>query len=287
MSDTGTTSLLLMPTRVRAFVHAAGVRNRNALSVQRDGMVGERGPNGNPDLRGAQDSAPTRASKLRVGPSFLESLRRIPGAFGPHWVVAFEPTNYDWAIVSPGAPHIRSNGACRAGNTGLMRFHTLGTGEIARLPARAVLGGARRGVLSALVCRGSAALHHGLHLVAHMGEQCLPQRQCSCTGGQAVSPAQGRGLALAGCQRRRCDDHLLLGGSSCLHPAPRLRVRAGLRLFTRKPVDSASTAVMLQKLKDLGYDTSMLLPVQHTGCDYTAGVPVGAIHCAGTTCLAG
>jgi hypothetical protein len=84
----------------------------------------------------------------------------------------------------------------------------------------------------------------------------------------------GSRLALAGCQRRRCGDLLLLGGSSCLHPAPRLRVRAGLWLFTRKAVDPASTAVMLQKLKDLGYDTSFLLPVQHTGCTYTSAVGV-------------
>jgi hypothetical protein len=58
---------------------------------------------------------------------------------------------------------------------------------------------------------------------------------------------------------------------------------AGLRLFTRKAVDPASTAVMLQKLKDLGYDTSMLLPVQHTGCNYsttgTGGVGGEATRC--------
>jgi hypothetical protein len=52
------------------------------------------------------------------------------------------------------------------------------------------------------------------------------------------------------------------------HPIPRVAVRAGLWLFTRKPVDPASKAVMMQKLKDLGYDTSALLPVVQAGCDY-------------------
>jgi apolipoprotein D and lipocalin family protein len=49
----------------------------------------------------------------------------------------------------------------------------------------------------------------------------------------------------------------------------------GLWLFSRKQVDTNNTALMLQKAKDLGYDTSVLLPVEQKGCTY-AGSEVPA-----------
>jgi hypothetical protein len=42
----------------------------------------------------------------------------------------------------------------------------------------------------------------------------------------------------------------------------------GLWLFTRAQNDTASTQLMLNKLKDMGLDTSVLRPVQQNGCRY-------------------
>lgn len=47
----------------------------------------------------------------------------------------------------------------------------------------------------------------------------------------------------------------------------------GLWLFSRQPDDPANTQLMLQKAKDLGYDTSVLLPVKQEGCKYAGAVP--------------
>ena len=162
-----------MPTCVSACVHPAGVVNSRALVGYPDRSL----------------SVPaTRASKLRVAPGFLEPLRRIPGVFGQYWVVAFEPTNYDWAIVSPGPPEIKSNGACRTGDPALRRFQRLGTGENAHLPARALLGGARRGVLSAMPAEDCDGLPR----------QCCP---AACTTARAWrSPAvSAGGVATSSC----------------------------------------------------------------------------------------
>lgn len=51
-------------------------------------------------------------SKLAVGPPFLP-----PALYGPYWVVAVGPVDpeteeYEWAIVTGGAPNSESNGAC-------------------------------------------------------------------------------------------------------------------------------------------------------------------------------
>ena len=44
----------------------------------------------------------------------------------------------------------------------------------------------------------------------------------------------------------------------------------GLWLFSRKPVDPESTEAMLEVLREMGLDTSVLLPVQQEGCTYEA-----------------
>lgn len=43
---------------------------------------------------------------------------------------------------------------------------------------------------------------------------------------------------------------------------------SGLWLFTRSPVDTTATAQMETILQNKGYSTSLLLPVQQTGCKY-------------------
>jgi hypothetical protein len=43
---------------------------------------------------------------------------------------------------------------------------------------------------------------------------------------------------------------------------------AGLWLLTRKKVDGASTNTMLQRLNQMGFDTSVLKPVNQSGCTY-------------------
>lgn len=43
---------------------------------------------------------------------------------------------------------------------------------------------------------------------------------------------------------------------------------AGFWLFSRKPVDPAATKIMEAKAKELGLDTSVLLPVEQKGCKY-------------------
>ncbi|KIY97278.1 hypothetical protein MNEG_10685 [Monoraphidium neglectum] len=63
-------------------------------------------------------SGPTAASKLRVGPGFLQPFARLPNlgdlVYGPYWVVAFAD-DYSWAIISGGPPKVSTPGACSAG----------------------------------------------------------------------------------------------------------------------------------------------------------------------------
>lgn len=48
----------------------------------------------------------------------------------------------------------------------------------------------------------------------------------------------------------------------------------GFWLFSRKPIDPEATAIMEEKAKELGLDTSVLLPVEQKGCKYEgAGIP--------------
>jgi len=79
---------------------------------------------------------PNEASKLLVGPGFLEQLfgRRIAELFyGDYWVVAVGPSEdpelgYDWAIISGGAPKTRGAEGCVTGNKLLDRFQVNGAG---------------------------------------------------------------------------------------------------------------------------------------------------------------
>lgn len=43
----------------------------------------------------------------------------------------------------------------------------------------------------------------------------------------------------------------------------------GLWLFSRQSVDPEATAVMLEAASGLGFDTSVLVPVQQAGCTYS------------------
>ncbi|MEW5316212.1 MAG: hypothetical protein WDW38_007594 [Sanguina aurantia] len=67
------------------------------------------------------------------------------------------------------------------------------------------------------------------------------------------------------------------GGCSTLNPSGHglgmdKNSGGGLWFFTRKQVDPNATAIMLQKAKDLGLDTSGLLNVPQAGCKYTGAV---------------
>lgn len=44
--------------------------------------------------------------------------------------------------------------------------------------------------------------------------------------------------------------------------------RAGLWLFSRKPVDPTNTATMREQARKLGYDLSVLKKVEQQGCTY-------------------
>lgn len=46
----------------------------------------------------------------------------------------------------------------------------------------------------------------------------------------------------------------------------------GLWLFSRTPVDPASTAIMRTKAQDLGFDITVLKPVEQEGCLYEGAV---------------
>lgn len=47
----------------------------------------------------------------------------------------------------------------------------------------------------------------------------------------------------------------------------------GLWLFSRKPVDPENTAIMRAKAAELGFDTSVLLPVEQKDCKYEGARP--------------
>lgn len=76
------------------------------------------------------------ASKLLVGPSFLEKLLGKDLAekfYGDYWVVAAglssnETLGYDWAIISGGPPRTRGADGCITGTKFLDRFQVNGAG---------------------------------------------------------------------------------------------------------------------------------------------------------------
>ncbi|CAD7699706.1 unnamed protein product [Ostreobium quekettii] len=76
------------------------------------------------------------ASKLLVGPSFLEKLLGEELAerfYGDYWVVAVGPSSnetlgYDWAIISGGPPRTRGMDGCMTGSKFLDRFQINGAG---------------------------------------------------------------------------------------------------------------------------------------------------------------
>ncbi|KAI8472609.1 MAG: hypothetical protein J3K34DRAFT_413662 [Monoraphidium minutum] len=75
----------------------------------------------------------TATSKLQVGPGFLAPLakkglraatrpsRRNSFVFGPYWVVDYAP-DYSWAIISGGAPKVKTAGGCSAGRPNSQSF---------------------------------------------------------------------------------------------------------------------------------------------------------------------
>lgn len=71
----------------------------------------------------------TQPSKLMVG---LTVLRRFsPVLYGPYWVDAVgtdDAGNYEWAIVSGGAPEIETSKGCRTARSYLSRFQVNGVG---------------------------------------------------------------------------------------------------------------------------------------------------------------
>ncbi|KAJ3118438.1 hypothetical protein HDU96_001605 [Phlyctochytrium bullatum] len=72
-----------------------------------------------PNLKGTIRDA-SRPSKLSVGPSFLPA-----SIAGPYWVVATGPIidgQYQWALVSGGAPSKESNGKCLANENSVLSF---------------------------------------------------------------------------------------------------------------------------------------------------------------------
>jgi lipocalin len=58
-----------------------------------------------------------------------------PLAAGPYWVVAIDP-NYQWAIVTGGAPKVPSAGGCMTGSPGggMMQVNNVGFWLFSRLP---------------------------------------------------------------------------------------------------------------------------------------------------------
>ncbi|GMH44189.1 hypothetical protein BSKO_12123 [Bryopsis sp. KO-2023] len=78
----------------------------------------------------------SQPSKLEVGPNFFQEIfgRRIAQVFyGPYWVVALDP-NYEWAIISGGAPTIETEKGCIPGMKFFSRFNGKGFWLFSRKP---------------------------------------------------------------------------------------------------------------------------------------------------------
>lgn len=74
-------------------------------------------------------NAATRASKLKVGPTFLEPFYKagLESIFGDYWVVAIDPA-YQWAVVAGGAPTRSTPNGCSGGLPILYQVQTNGVG---------------------------------------------------------------------------------------------------------------------------------------------------------------
>lgn len=92
-------------------------------------MPGQKNANGIIAFPADKGPAATRASKLLVGPSFLEPVFKsgIKNVFGDYWVVAVDPA-YEWAIVSGGAPTRNTGKGCSGGLPVLYQYQTNGVG---------------------------------------------------------------------------------------------------------------------------------------------------------------
>lgn len=79
---------------------------------------------------------PSQPSKLEVGPNFFQQIfgRRVAQIFyGPYWVVALDP-DYQWAIISGGAPKIETDGGCVPGRRVFRRLNGKGLWLFSRKP---------------------------------------------------------------------------------------------------------------------------------------------------------